>query len=761
MATFGNTGDNSSFNTVTGDRIFLAAAHVSVGGTIRSLSARMWLASASTQSMRGVLYSDVSGAPGTLLATTDDVAFTNTSESEVTANFTGLNQINVVAGTDYWLGIHFSAGSPNVLLSRNNVTNATRLSSSVVSFSGGTPSTVTTTTSAGPVDMYITYDTDSVTTSYTTQYSPSVYGQAGYSVPTFSGVSFATARSGNGNVADTSFTGATINSDAVGRTNLYTGIFRAIIIFDTTALPTDAVVTGARIIVSGTSKFNQLGSSDLYVVGVNSGGVYNIINSDYQNVQGTSFGSVTYAGFNAAGSNTITLNSNGLAAITAGQYSKYAFRTGFDFLNTSPTWSGAQSTGLNMNGATAKLEIDYDITTTTRNQTGVAKIIGTYQKNQTGTATIAGQYELAGWGFSVPGITYWGDSPIAIQDVSTSQDQTGKARITASTSKTQTGVARIEVSTSQTQTGKSRIAATTQKTQRGLARITATTTQTQTGLARIEISTTQTQSGLARITQTTAQDQDGVAKIQNADTVTDQIITGVARITTVVSKTQTGIARIEVTTTKTITGLARIALVTQQNITGVARIQYTTTKDQTGIADIQKTTNRDQNGVARIQYVTQRSQNGVSRINVTVEMTQHGLARVETTITSTQTGKAAIVNSSSRIQTGIARITVATQQNQTGQAAISVETNQTITGKARIGFVTTKTISGVARIDNPTIGNGAYIPQFPGEGNLDEADNPDSGAYIPQFGGAGSLEEAGTPDEGAYIPQFPTEGELK
>jgi hypothetical protein len=70
-------------------------------------------------------------------------------------------------------------------------------------------------------------------------------------------------------------------------------------------------------------------------------------------------------------------------------------------------------------------------------------------------------------------------------------------RITSS--QTQTGKARITISTQQTQTGKVRISKTTPQTQTGKARITATPSQTQTGKIRITVDPTQTQTGKASI----------------------------------------------------------------------------------------------------------------------------------------------------------------------------------------------------------------------------------------------------------------------
>jgi len=95
----------------------------------------------------------------------------------------------------------------------------------------------------------------------------------------------------------------------------------------------------------------------------------------------------------------------------------------------------------------------------------------------------------------------------------TAQTQAGKSRITATSTQTQNGKARITVTTSQTQAGKGYIVTGTIKTQTGVANIRATTQKTQAGKASIAPITQQTQAGKASVKGSTAQLQTGVAKI--------------------------------------------------------------------------------------------------------------------------------------------------------------------------------------------------------------------------------------------------------
>ena len=166
---------------------------------------------------------------------------------------------------------------------------------------------------------------------------------------------------------------------------------------------------------------------------------------------------------------------------------------------------------------------------------------------------------------------------------------------TVTTTQTQTGVARIQVTTTKTLTGVARIGFLSNKTQTGVARITSVTSQPQTGVARITNSTTKTQSGVSRIQISTSQTQTGVANIVS---VLSQMQTGVARITAITTKTQTGVSRIQITATQTQSGVANIVVAIVQTQTGVARITVSTAQTQSGVSRITAATIQTQSGVS-------------------------------------------------------------------------------------------------------------------------------------------------------------------
>lgn len=162
MATFGKLTDGASSSAWSADLKVVSAATPSSNGTVESITCRMWLSSAGTCNVRGVIYSDDGGAltaSSTLLAVTDDGSFTNTTEQEVTLTFTGANRIAVTAGQQYWIGIHFEdPGAVDFNFSRDATADGRKVNGDDV-WSGGsaTPWGADITSLSGPIDCYVTY----------------------------------------------------------------------------------------------------------------------------------------------------------------------------------------------------------------------------------------------------------------------------------------------------------------------------------------------------------------------------------------------------------------------------------------------------------------------------------------------------------------------------------------------------------------------------------------------------------------------------
>lgn len=177
--------------------------------------------------------------------------------------------------------------------------------------------------------------------------STSVDGEAGRVVSS-PGVTFSSLRSGNGNEHDDDDSGgqgmrAIIFPEAT--TNRYLRLLRAYTVFDTSSINGEAIIEAATLSVYISSKFNEVGTTNLHVAGTTSTATTSLANSDYQKVLRTSFGSVSYASVNTSNYNDIALNSFGLSNISKTSLSRFTLQTGFDINNTTPTWGGFPNFG--------------------------------------------------------------------------------------------------------------------------------------------------------------------------------------------------------------------------------------------------------------------------------------------------------------------------------------------------------------------------------------------------------------------------------
>lgn len=194
MATFGKLTDGASSSSNSADNKIVSAATPASTGTVTSLTARMWLGSAGTGNVRGVIYSDVAGAltaASTLLAVTDDTQFTNTTEAEVTMNFSGGNRITVTSGQQYWIGFHVQdPGTPTWNISRDATADGRKVNGDDV-WTGGSASPwgADITSLSGPIDCYVTYSTTAIKT---------INGRAVASVKTVNGRAIESVKTING-----------------------------------------------------------------------------------------------------------------------------------------------------------------------------------------------------------------------------------------------------------------------------------------------------------------------------------------------------------------------------------------------------------------------------------------------------------------------------------------------------------------------------------------------------------------------------------
>lgn len=118
-------------------------------------------------------------------------------------------------------------------------------------------------------------------------------------------------------------------------------LMRLILLFDTSALPDDATITGATLSIYGTGKADAGGWAP-------SMGIYSslpasdneLVPGDYDSLGTTLLSSViAYADFNTSGYNVFTLNATGLAAISKTGISKFGAReVTYDAGDSPPAW---------------------------------------------------------------------------------------------------------------------------------------------------------------------------------------------------------------------------------------------------------------------------------------------------------------------------------------------------------------------------------------------------------------------------------------
>ena len=156
-ATFGLTANNASTQTQSADRKYVYSATPASSGTVKGGVGRVWLSAAGNSQARLVIYSDSAGSPNALLAQSDQVTISNTSEAAQSFSFSGANQIAITSGTPYWIGVHFSdPGTPNFTISRANTASLTRSDPDTYSDGPANPCSCGTSSNGG-LDIYIEY----------------------------------------------------------------------------------------------------------------------------------------------------------------------------------------------------------------------------------------------------------------------------------------------------------------------------------------------------------------------------------------------------------------------------------------------------------------------------------------------------------------------------------------------------------------------------------------------------------------------------
>lgn len=131
---------------------------------------------------------------------------------------------------------------------------------------------------------------------------------------------------------------------ASSTSNQYARMIRSFFCFDTSPLTANASISAAVFSLVCNAKFNEIGSPAIHVAGGSLASTANVTTSDYGNISRTSFGSIAYASVNSDGStyNDITLNGDGIAAISLTGITDFSNQTDWDINNS---FTGAWSSG--------------------------------------------------------------------------------------------------------------------------------------------------------------------------------------------------------------------------------------------------------------------------------------------------------------------------------------------------------------------------------------------------------------------------------
>ena len=160
---------------------------------------------------------------------------------------------------------------------------------------------------------------------------------------------FATIIAGAGTgVGDAGADNIVCNLVASATSNQFAQLIRGIFLFDTSALGACNISAVTLSLNGGAAelgavKTNGLGSPDLHIAGSTTASNTALSNSDYANVGGTSFGSVTYANIQAVDSYTDwSLNASGITNISKAGVSKFSLRHSWDI---NGSFTGAWGSG--------------------------------------------------------------------------------------------------------------------------------------------------------------------------------------------------------------------------------------------------------------------------------------------------------------------------------------------------------------------------------------------------------------------------------
>jgi len=168
---------------------------------------------------------------------------------------------------------------------------------------------------------------------------------------TSTGVSWAILRTGfgTGAVDSVSSENCFYVASHSSTSNTWIRLRRSIFLFDTSALPDSAVISAAILSIRGAPKYDGLGiTPNINVYSAAPASDIGLVAGDFDSLGSTAFSTaISYANWITNGYNNFTLNSNGIAAISKTDVTKFGLRNAqYDVSGTAPTWSAGAYTEL-------------------------------------------------------------------------------------------------------------------------------------------------------------------------------------------------------------------------------------------------------------------------------------------------------------------------------------------------------------------------------------------------------------------------------
>jgi hypothetical protein len=237
-------------------------------------------------------------------------------------------------------------------------------------------------------------------TVYPDKGDPGTTSCCGYAAGISTSLSFADARSQNGN--DHGQENANIETSIYNSSTNFRGFYRGIILYDTSSLGANATISDAVCSFYGNGKSNAAGTFNLYVCSSNPASNTSIVNADFNiaNFGSTSFGSVAYADFDA-NNNTytdITLTTAGKNAISKTGITKFGTMIAPDFSNSEPSKVASASSYYLFNGTVGATTAKYPKLVVTYTPAPVAPTVTTQAPSSLTSTTLTGNGNITATG---------------------------------------------------------------------------------------------------------------------------------------------------------------------------------------------------------------------------------------------------------------------------------------------------------------------------------------------------------------------------